>query len=67
MTDFATQIRAAQPDDAAGIADLIVRLGTFQHHFEGLSTDAIQQRVGEASGFLPCGRQPYGTHCRDRA
>ena len=47
MIDFTPQIRAAQPDDAGGIADLIVRLGTFQHHFEGLSTDAIQQRVGK--------------------
>lgn len=47
MIDFAPPIRAAQPDDAAGIADLIVRLGAFQHHFEGLSTDAIQQRVGK--------------------
>ena len=47
MIDFAPQIRAARSDDAAGIADLIVRLGTFQHHFEGLSTDAIQQRVGK--------------------
>lgn len=47
MTDFATQIRAAQPDDAAGIADLIVRLGTFQHHFEGLPADAIRQRMGQ--------------------
>ena len=47
MIDFAPQIRAAQPVDAAGIADLIVRLGTFQHHFEGLSTDAIRQRVGK--------------------
>ena len=47
MIDFAPQIRAAQPDDAAGIADLIVRLGAFQHHFEGLSTDAIRQRVGK--------------------
>jgi GNAT superfamily N-acetyltransferase len=46
MIDFAPQIRSAQPEDAAGIADLIVRLGTFQHHFEGLSTDAIRQRVG---------------------
>jgi len=51
MIDFAIQIRAAQPDDAAGIADLIVRLGTFQHHFEGLSTVAIQQRVGKHLSF----------------
>ena len=47
MIDFATQIRAAQPDDAAGIADLIVRLGTFQRHFEGLPADAIQKQVGK--------------------
>ena len=51
MIDFAPQIRAARSDDAAGIADLIVRLGTFQHHFEGLSTDAIQQRVGKHLSF----------------
>ena len=51
MISFAPQIRAAQPDDAAGIADLLVRLGTFQHHFEGLSTDAIQQRVGKHLDF----------------
>ena len=47
MIDFATQIRAAQPDDAAGIADLIVRLGTFQRYFEGLPADAIQKQVGK--------------------
>ena len=51
MIDFAPQIRSARSDDAAGIADLIVRLGTFQHHFEGLSTDAIQQRVGKHLDF----------------
>jgi GNAT superfamily N-acetyltransferase len=51
MIDFALQIRSARSDDAAGIADLIVRLGTFQHHFEGLSTDGIQQRVGKHLEF----------------
>ena len=47
MVDFTVRVRAAQPDDAAGIAELIVRLGTFKHHFEGLPADAIQQRVGK--------------------
>jgi GNAT superfamily N-acetyltransferase len=39
-------IRKAQPDDAAAIAALILGLGQFGHHFEGLSDDEACRRVG---------------------
>ena len=45
MIDFTPQIRAAQPDDAAGIADLIVRLGTFQRQIGNAG-----RRYSETSG-----------------
>jgi GNAT superfamily N-acetyltransferase len=40
------QIRPAQMNDAPALTDLIIDIGWFQHHFEGLSGEAAQERIG---------------------
>ncbi|MFN8457118.1 MAG: GNAT family N-acetyltransferase [Anaerolineae bacterium] len=40
------QIRPAQASDAAALTALIMDIGWFQHHFEGLSGEAAQERIG---------------------
>jgi GNAT superfamily N-acetyltransferase len=39
-------IRKAQQADARALTDLLVGLGWFEHYFEGVSREALQDRVG---------------------
>lgn len=40
-------IRQAQPSDAAGLAGLLISLGSFQHYFGSNPETVIQDRVGQ--------------------
>lgn len=40
------QIRPARMDDTAALTALIMDIGWFQRHFEGLSGEAAQERIG---------------------